>query len=179
MKYKLDPEEEEFDFEGWAFVLFHSSLPGYAFADSLNRLYDYRLQRVDDMVVDEANWPLYRHEDATRHMLLFLVERPSSAVAAPWEAGDKLLAVKGETAEELARYLCADFTGNTEVDDGDLLAKEHAELLTSLLENFTVATLLDFDTPSATRKSQRERLAVKQWCNGLLDYIECNRLDLL
>lgn len=178
MRYKLELEDDEFDFEGWAFLHFHTTMPGYAFADCLNRLYDYRLARVDDMTLDGVAWPLYRFEEPLHHSIFFLVERPVQAVEAAWEAGDKVLVVKGETAESLAHDIYSDFTVATDVPEGDLLAREHADLLDELLADFTVVNLLDFSTPPATRKAAKERLVVQQHCDAILTHIEQQHLDL-
>ncbi|MBP5527124.1 MAG: hypothetical protein J6X79_01575 [Bacteroidales bacterium] len=178
MKYKLEIEDDLFDFEGWAFLHFHTSMPGYAFADCLNRLYDYRLARVDDMTSLEGQWPVYRYEDAVSHQIFFLVERPAAAVDAPWEAGDKLLVVKCENAETVAHHIFADFTSNAAVDEADLLAREHAALLEDLLAEFTVVNILDFSAPVASRKAAKERQLVQQHCDGILAYIEQQHLDL-
>ncbi len=177
MKYKLDLDTGP-DFEGWAFIHFHSSTPGYAFADSLNRLYDYSLARIDDMELDGNAWPFYRYEDTTRHLVFFLAERPAAEGDLPWEAGDKLLIVKGDTAERETDDICADFTDNSTYDEGDLLARDHAELLAMLLADFTVANRLDFETEPLSRKAQKERAAVMQHCDAILTHIEQHHLDL-
>lgn len=178
MKYTLNIEEEDYSFGGWAFLHFHTLMPSYAFACCLNRLYDYNLMRVDDVPLNGVDWPLYRDEDMMKRRFLFLVERPAAALSAPWDAGDKLLIVKGECAETTARQLFADFTGSVTVDEGDLLAREHADLLESLMANFTVVNILDFSTPPVTRKAIRERTSVRQHCDALLDYIDQKHLDL-
>lgn len=178
MKYKLDIEECENYFEGWAFLHFHTLMPGYAFADRLNQLYDYRLARLDDMTIDGTDWPFYRYKDALGKTFFFLVERPVTANAAPWDAGDKILLVKGENAETLVQHIYADFTNNTVVDEGDLLAQEHADLLEALLTDFTVVNVLDFTSTPATRKAIKERQTVQQHCDKILAYIEQKRLDL-
>ena len=178
MKFKLDIEDDALDFEGWAFLHFHSIMPGYVFADSLNRLYDYDLTRIDDMVLEGAAWPMFRYENAVQHCLFFLVERPAAATEAPWEAGDKLLVIKGEHAETVARDIFADFTGNAVYDEADLLAREHADLLDSLLAAFTVVNILDFSTAPVSRKAVKERQQVQECCDTMLAYIEQKRLDL-
>jgi len=178
MKYKLEIEEEEFDFEGWAFLHFHTLLPGYALASILNRLYDYSLVRLDDMELDDIDWPFYRYEDSLGKQMVFLVERPAAAVEAPWDGGDKLLVFKSENAEAEARRIVDDFTGSPVIDEGDLLAREHADLLDNLLANFTVVNLLDFSTPPVSRKAQKERLLVQRHCDTILAFIEQNHLDL-
>jgi len=178
MKHKMELEDMGFDFEGWAFLHFHSKLPAYAFADSLNRLYDYRLARVDDVPLCDAEWPLYRYELPQNQYLVFLVERPAMAVDAAWDAGDKLLIVKGETAELMARRIYADFTDSVEVDEGDLLAREHADILAKLLSDFTVVNMLDFEAQPSTRKAAKEFHMVQQYCDAILAHIEQSHLDL-
>ena len=180
MKYKLDLDDELFDFEGWAFVHFHTATPGYILADTLNRLYDLRLQRIDDMMLDDNPWPLFRHEDTVRHLIYFLTEHhvPPPASALPWGPGDKLLVIKGDNADPEARFIQTDFSQPPTDDDGDLLAREHAQLLDRLLATFTVASRLDFDTPPSNRRAAKERTALQQLLNTMLTYIEQQHLDL-
>ncbi len=169
MKYKLDLDEGLFGFVGWAFVHFHTATPGYILADTLNRLYNLRLHRIDDMQVDDTPWPLFRHEDPVRHLIYFLTASPT---------GDKLLIVKGERADDEARFIQTDFSQPATDDDGDLLAREHAQLLDRLLATFTVASRLDFDTPPSNRRAAKERTALQQLLNTMLTYIEQQHLDL-
>lgn len=176
MKYKLELEEE-YDFEGWAFLHFHTAAPGYAFVDSLNRLYDLALERLDDMVLDGVAWPLYRFLDSQRHCLYLLVERPMAA-SGPWEPGDKVLVVGCENADATVQRLYADMVGNATVDEADLVAREHADMLADLLADFTVANVLDFSAPAPTRKAAKERQLVQRYCDALLAYVEQKHLDL-
>ena len=173
MKYKLDIEDDSTGFDGWAFVHFHSPTPGYLLADSLNSLYDYRLARIDDMPLDDGDWPLYRHEDNVRHMVMFLVERPATLLGE-----DKLLVIKGKNAAAEAWHIHTDFATPPDCDEGDLLGQEHADILGALLADFTVATMLDFDSVPSSRAAAKERLAMQQMCDNMLNYIEQRHLDL-
>lgn len=177
MKYKLDLEEE-YDFEGWAFLHFHTAMPGYAFADSLNRLYDLGLERIDDMELDGIAWPFYIYDDPQHRGLYFMVERPAASSTAPWEASDKVLVVGGENADTIVKRLYSDITDNTPVDEADLLAREHAALRDELLADFTVANILDFDTPPVSRRATKDRQTVQRCCDAILAHIEQNHLDL-
>lgn len=178
MKFKLDIEDEQFDFNGWAFIHFHTSAPCYEFADALNRLYHYGLHRIDDMRLGDTAWPFYRHEDTVRHLIIFLIERPAAALTAPWERDDKLCIVKGESSEEESARILADFTTTPTYDSFDLLARERAELVDWVVGQFTVANLLDFGQEPPSRKAKKERLQVMQQCDSILAYIEQNHLDL-
>lgn len=173
MKYKLDLDDLDSSFDGWAFVHFHSPTPCYMLADSLNRLYDYRLARIDEMTLDGVGWPLFRHEDGVRHLVMFLVDCPE-----PTGSGNKMLIIKGKLAEQEARLIHTDFATPPACDEGDLLAKEHADLLETLLADFTVASLLDFDSAPTTRQAVKDRAAMQQLCNNMLNYIEQHHLDL-
>lgn len=178
MKHTLELDDEEYAYEGWAFLHFHTSMPGYALADSLNRLYDYHLTRQEDMALDDTGWPLFRYEDSLGKMLFFLVEVPASATTAPWDAGDKIFLLKGENAEWTAQHIFADFTSSSPVDEADLLAREHAELLDDLLAGFTVVNILDFSTAPTSRKATKDRQMVQQHCDIMLAFIEQKHLDL-
>lgn len=180
MKYKLDLDDCDSPLDGWAILHFRTQQPAYAFADCLNRLYGYRLRRLDDMPLEGAQWPFYHHEDTVGHLKYYLVERPPAATGAPWEPGDKLLLIKGDSAPYVADDLYADFTTTAPADDHDLLAREHAECMDSLLANFTVVTLLSLDGESDThsRRGQKERAAMQRHCELILTYIEQQHLDL-
>lgn len=178
MKIKLDIEDALFDFGDWAFVHFHTTVPCLDVADVLNRLYHYNLRRIDDMELSGTRWPFYRHEDAVHHLIFFLTERPAEVPGTPWEPGDKLLIIKGETADVEARYIHTDFTTRPQFDAGDLLAKEHADLLDRLLTGFTVVHRLDFDQTPASRKALKELTQAMQLCDSILAYIEQKHLDL-
>lgn len=179
MKLKLDLEEQDYAYEGWAFMLFHTSVPNYIFADSLNGLYGYRLSRIDDMVLDGSSWPLYRFDDSLhRRLIVFLAERPADAADAPWEAGDMLLVIKGENAASEAEAIYDDFTSSKRCEEGDLLASEHRERLQDLLAGFTMAFVLDFDDSGLSRKAQKEQALIRQHCDLILNYIEEQHLDL-
>lgn len=177
MKYKLDLEDDSSAFEGWAFVHIHTSLAGYALADMLNRLYDYQLTRLENLVVEGLEWPLYHHDDTVAHLKYFLLERPLQAEV--WDAGDKLLAIAGDTAEQEADRICSDLTEPAHYDSADLLAQEHAALVDELLASFTVAGILDFgSTEGLSRKALRDRNMAEQYCNRLIESIEIRYLDL-
>lgn len=173
MKYKLELTDDSTGFDGWAFVHFHSSTPGYLLADSLNGLYSYHLARIDDMPLGDDMWPLYRYEDNVRHLVFFLVDRPAS-----FFANDKLLIIKGKTATDEARHIQTDFATPPDCEDGDLLGQEHADILEMLLADFTVATMLDLDTTPMSRTAAKEHATMQQLCNNILTYIEQSHLDL-
>lgn len=172
MKYRLDIDDDT-PFDGWAFVLFQTTTPAYMLADSLNRLYDYRLARIDDLTTPSASWPLYTFEDYVAHLKFFLLESPSSGSA--WETGDKLLAVAGESAEAEADALCADFNDPEPYDPADLLAAEHAEMLNRLLAGFTIVSPIDFAQMPAHSK---RRTIAEQCCREIIDAIEKRHLDM-
>lgn len=177
MKYKLDLEDDIPEFEGWAFLLFHTPLPSYVLADTLNRLYDYRLARLDNLLLGDTGWPLYLHNDGIGHLQYFLLERPATATV--WDDGDKLLVLSGENAEAEAERIYAEFSELPAYDPADLLAKEHADLLTSLLSSFTMVNLLDLaGSDTSSRKIQRGRITVKQCCQTIIESIEKRQLDL-
>lgn len=178
MRYKMDTDDAASSLEGWAFLLFHSQWPCYAFADQLNQLYDYRLTRIDDMLIDDIQWPFFTHADTVGHTHFFLAERPLNAKGAPWEPGDKLLAIKGDNAGQVAQFIHKDFTSESRIDDGDLLASEHAMQMGLLLADFTVASLIDFDATELSRKAQRELASTELFCERILAYIEGHHLDL-
>ncbi len=179
MKYKLEIEESQVGFEDWAFLLFHTTAPAHLFADSLNQLYDTQLSRIEDLFLAGAPWPFFLHDDPVRHLKYFLAERPAAAVSAPWEPGDKLLAIKGEGAAYAVEDIYADFTEPATVDPADLLAKEHADLIGEMLAGFTMVTLLNLDSePPKRSSSAKQRMNASQFCSNLLEYIETKHLDL-
>lgn len=160
-----------------AYLLFHASQPGYIFADNLNRLYNFALHRIDDM---PDHYPLYTHSNPISHKHYFLVEKPASAQpSGSWQPSDKLLLIKGEGALSEAQAIYDDFTAPLPPSPDDLLALQHAELRNQMLEAFTVVNLLDFSSPTPTNpRAARDRAALEQHCNQILNHIESKHLDL-
>lgn len=164
-----------------AHLMFHTTLPSYLLADSLNRLYGYNLHRIDDMVLEGAEWPFYTHADTIDQLKYYIIEKPMAAQAvAAWGAGDKILIIKGDGAQEMADYIYDDLTDPTDTDENDLLAVEHARLRDGLLAAFTVVTPLDLDAPLPTqnKKVQHDRATLQQQCAAIHTHIERQRLDL-
>lgn len=148
--------------EDVAHLLFRTPQPGYLFADNMNRLYGYALHRIDDMELDGAAWPLYTYSDKIDHLRYYLIEKPRTATTYPaWSAGDKLLIIKGDAAQQMADYIYEDFTDPLPVDSGDLLAEEHERLRNEMLSDFTVVSMID-----------------GQQCIAIHTYIEIKRLDI-
>lgn len=178
MKHKLSLDIADSAYEGWAFLQFHTTMPNYVFVDGLNSLYDYRLERVDDMNIDDVAWPLYRFDDSNSHLVYFLVGRPAAATDAPWDDGDMVLVVKGENAAEMVETIYDDFNSRHQCDGADLLALQHEEQLNQMLSSFTLALQLDPDAAMAQRSSQRKRGGIVYYCDRILDHIEEYHLDL-
>jgi hypothetical protein len=176
----LDLDDEPSPFEEWAFLLFHTTTPGYLFADSLNRLYDYRLERVDDIPYDGSFWPLYLHLAPVRRLRYFLVECPAASAQTLWEASDKLLIVKGSTADDEVQRINDDFAANPQAPAVDLRAQQHRDIILELLEGFTVASILDLSNAPAPSRS-RANAVTHSRTNAIthfIDHIESHQLDL-
>ncbi len=178
MKFKLDDFGSPFD--GWVFLLIHSPLPSYFLANSIDQLYDCPLARIDDMELpDGGTWTLFHYHDAVRHLKYFLAEAPKQNTGWQWE--DKLLIIKGDSASNIADTILADFTSSSADDPLDLIGIQRSQLIDQLLQSFTVVSLLDLDmddTTSLPAKMRKQRLALQQSCNDIIDYIEQHQLDL-
>lgn len=189
--YKLDIFDE--DPVDIAYLLFHTSDPGYIFVDNLNRLCQYNLHRIDDMPFpppldndttvqssDQTPYPFYTHSDPISHKHYFLIEKPLSATpSGSWQPADKLLIIKGESAALEAESILDDFTDPLPPRPDDLLAIQHAELRDQMLQAFTVVNLLDFSAPApSSTRAARDRVTLEQHCNLILSYIERNHLDI-
>ncbi len=177
MREILRDDDYESPFDDVAFVLFRSTQPGYSFADSLNRLYNLGLHRIDDITLDESVCPFYIHHDPMNRLRYFLVEPRGIA---GWLPDNKLMIIKGENALRTARFIDTDFATPPKADPVDFLAQQHAELLDELLSDFTVATLIDPENPpqGLSRKAAREYAQLQDHCLSMLDYIEQKHLDL-
>ena len=180
MKYKLDLDDFGSPFDGWVFLLIHSSLPSFFLANSLDQLYDLPLTRIDDMeIANSGSWTLFHHHDTVRHLKYFLAEAPLQNPSWQWE--DKLLLIKGDSAENVADTIIADFASLAPADPQDLISIQHSQILDQLLQSFTVVSLLDLDMEDEERlpaKMRKQRLALQQSCSSIIDYIEQHRLDL-
>ena len=167
--------------EDVAYLLFRSPQPGYLFTDNINRLYGFGLHRIDDMELDSTMWPFYTYTDSIDHLKYYLTEKPRTATpGSAWGIGDKLLIIKGEGAQEMADYICEEFSDPLPADSGDLLAEEHARLRDEMLADFTVVTQVDVIAMPATpkKRSTQERMTLEQLCAAIYAYIEIQRLDI-
>lgn len=196
--YKLSVDDD--DSLDIAYLLFHTSEPGYIFVDNINRLFQYNLHRIDDMpfpppidkdsqagkqantqaIKQPTPYPFYTHSDSVGHKQYFLIEKPATASpSGSWQPSDKLLIIKGEDAILEAESIYDDFTDPLQASPDDILAIQHAELRDQMLEAFTVVNLLDFSSSiPANSRAARERATLEQHCNLILSYIERNHLDL-
>lgn len=174
-KFILDDVED--DALDIAYLLFHAPQPGYIFADNLNRLYNFALHRIDDIL---DNYPFYTHSNPITHKHYFLIEKPALAQpSGSWHPSDKLLLIKGEGAPLEAQAIFDDFTTPKPPAADDLLELQHAELRDQMLEDFTVVNLLDFSAPTPTNpRAARDRAALELHCNQILNHIENKHLDL-
>ena len=156
--------------EDVAHLLFRSPQPGYLFTDNMNRLYGFGLHRIEDMELDGNMWPFYTYTDAIDHLKYYLIEKPRTATpGSAWGIGDKLLIIKGEGAQEMAEYICEEFSDPLPAESGNLLA------------DFTVVTRLDLGAtppPTQKRRTVQERMTLEQMCAAIHAYIEIQRLDI-
>ena len=134
MKFKLEIEDEERPFAGWAFLLFRNADPGFLFVDRLNRLYDYAFERIGDMELSGVSWPFYYFDDESNGLKYFLLQRPRAATDAPWSPMDKLLLVRGERAGAVAEAICDDFADSVAPDPADFLAVQRLLTLSLQME---------------------------------------------
>lgn len=178
MKFKLEIEDEERPFAGWAFLLFRNADPGFLFVDRLNRLYDYAFERIGDMELSGVSWPFYYFDDESNGLKYFLLQRPQAATDAPWSPMDKLLLVRGERAGAVAEAICDDFADSVAPDPADILAVQRMAIIEELQAAFTFVTQLDFDIAPSSRSAAKERALVEDYCNKILSNIEALHLDL-
>mgnify|MGYP006872978158 CR=1 FL=1 len=144
----LDPQAGRWD--GIALILFHSIAPNYAFVDDLNHLYNLRLSRIEDLELNDLQWPLFSFNDTLRHLRYFVIERPASTTgAAPmWTPGHKMMILIGQQAEQQAKTIHDEFSSATTPDDpNDIIAAQHTKLLDNIRSDFTTTTLLDPTAP--------------------------------
>ena len=158
--------------EDVAHLLFRSPQPGYLFTDNMNKLYGFGLHRIEDMELDGA----------IDHLKYYLIEKPRTATpGSAWGIGDKLLIIKGEGAQDMADYICEEFSDPLPAESGNLLAEEHARLRDEMLADFTVVTKLDLGAtppPTQKRRTVQERMTLEQMCAAIHAYIEIQRLDI-
>lgn len=175
----LDPDLAMPDYEGFAFLLFHTEAPSYVFVDDLNRLYGFALTRTEDMQLHEACWPMFTYYDPKLRLHHYLVERPAGSGSAAWPGGHKLLIVRGDAATNVVESIHEEFSAAPPpVDPTDLLAQEHNRLLENFHESFTLTTHIDptADTSTLSRKAQREQAELFALLNDILDYFDIHRV---
>lgn len=176
----LDLDDEMPDFEGYAFLLFSSTTPSYVFVDDLNRLYGLHLTRTADMELQQQLWPLFCYCDTLARTHYYLVERPASSTSAAWQAGHKMLILRGEDADAKADAIHCEFgSAVPPADPADLLAAEHYTLLENFLSAFTLTQRIDpLAVPDTTlsRKAQKEQADLNTLLTDIVDYIDVKRL---
>lgn len=174
----LDLDLEDDRWEGIALLMFHSVTPSYAFVDDLNHLYDLGMARIEDLVIEGVQWPLFTHNDPLRQLRYYLVERPTAAAtSAPfWTPGHKLMILIGQLAGQTAESIHNEFTLSGRPDDpDDIIAARHAELLDDLRSNFTTTTLLDPTAPpppSLRGKALRDYNALFDIADTILETLD-------
>lgn len=171
----LDVDEPS-AFEDMAFLLFHTTVPNYAFVDDLNHLYGLSLSRTADIELMNSMWPMFTYRDPLRHLTYHLIERPTtSAPGVPhWGFGEKLLLVKGACAEETATYICNDFSmGASASHLDDLRAASHASILDYYQQSLTSITLYDpLSQLPTSKKNARERVELEALLADIADNID-------
>lgn len=181
MKYKLDIEDSSPDFESMAFLLFHTDMPNYAFVDDLNRLYSMSLERVDDVQLAEAEWPLYTYHDELRLKNYYLIERPLSLdkSATTWNIGHKLLIINGDESGSIVERITNEFNVLPQLPDADdLLGVEHYDILCNFHQNFTPVTLIDFENDTnLSRKGIKERNELQRLLSTIVNSLDIGSVE--
>lgn len=142
----LDIDLESDSHDGSALLLFHSIAPNYAFVDDLNHLYNLRLSRIDDLLLDDTPYPHFTYYDSLHQLQYNLLERPltANAIAPLWSPGHKMLIITGQLAVQTATNIHNEFNNAPSVPpEDDFIAARHLAILDQLRSNFTTTTLLD------------------------------------
>lgn len=177
-KYILDWDDDMPQYDDMVFLLFHTSIPSYAFADDLNRLYHLGLARQEDLDLEGCHWPYYRYRDPMAKLTYLLVERPAgSGTTAPhWHEGHKMLMILGENADRRARYLCDDFSAPpSSAPATDLVGEERSRILDSYQQELvSVSTFTLGETPETPlpRKAAKERAELESLAMNLQDCLD-------
>lgn len=182
-KFTLELEDDAPEYEDMAFLFFHTSVPGYAFADDLNRLYRLALARQDDLVLREYRWPLYRYHDLVSKLTYLVVERPSgSRGAAPhWSEGHKLMVIHGDLADIRAEAIRDDFGAPPQLSPYPTPAEEER---LCILESYQqelvpVSRFVPGETtdPRLPKKTAKERAELETLVYDLMDYLNLSRKE--
>ena len=173
-----DFEEPEHDY---AYLLFLTDIPCFAFIDELNHLYNLSLTRMNDLTLYGALWPFYYYHDTMSHLRYFFIERPNSSNnnASGWSPGHKLLIIKGEDAIREIGSIYDDFTTPPAPPDPlDRLAMQRHQQLLTLYESFIPVSLLNLDSPTPlARKAAKEFTELQHLIYSLTDQFDINMLQ--
>lgn len=173
---KLDLDEEVSPFEGFAFLLFHTATPNYAFVDDLNHLYELALARTDDIEIMGEPWSMFTYRDPLWQLTYHLIERPSTAATGVthWGPAEKLLMIKGLNADEIATHICDDFTASHPTGDRtDSRDADHAAILEYYQQSLTAVTLYDpLDQQPASKKAAKERAELEALLADIADSLD-------
>ena len=181
MKYKLDIEDSSPDLGSMAFLLFHTDMPNYAFVDDLNRLYSMSLERVGDVQLSEAEWPLYTYHDELRLKNYYLIERPLSLdkSATTWNIGHKLLIINGDESKSIAECITNEFNVLPQRPNADdLLGIEHYDILCNFHQSFTPVSLIDFENDAnLSRKGIKERNELQRLLSAIVNSLDIGSVE--
>jgi hypothetical protein len=167
-------------FEGMAFLFFHTVAPNYSFVDDLNHLYSLELARMEDMLLDDGQWPVYYYRDTMRRMTYYLIERPAIALgnATYWGGGQKMLLIQGDGATIEAERIGNDFgTESHKAEEDDIAAQEHNAMIEAMLRDFVMVTLFDPEKApeGLARKALKERNELQALLERIIDYLDLQR----
>ena len=95
-----------FSFEDTAVLMFRTSYLNYQFVMEFNKAHTLALSRVEDIVLNEAEYPCFSYNDDYSHMAYVMIER--SKVGTPdrvFDYYDKLLLVRGRDSWDFQQKL--------------------------------------------------------------------------
>lgn len=177
-KYTLELDDDLPEMDDVALLFFHTSVPGYAFVDDMNRLFRLSLSRQADLKMHEHQWPLYRYREAMTKLTYLVLERPagSGGTAPHWAEGNKLMIIQGEMADMQAKQIMDEFGRQPEASPYDTPANEERRNILSGYQQvlMPVSRFVPGEMADATmpRKAAKERAELESLVYDLMDCLD-------
>lgn len=171
----LDASDFQPDYEDWAFLIVHTDMPSYLFADDLNHLYQLGLTRGDDLEAAGKRYPMFTFRDTARMLTYHLLEQPADTAGGLWARGQKLLMVRGKEAQSAVDAIHTDFSSSPRpAEPTDLLAASHNSLLETYQAVFTLTTPFSPGSaaPNISRRTRQMLADLTPEIDDILDSID-------
>ena len=140
-----------FNLHDTAVVLFKTSFMNHEAAISLNEAYHLNLTRIDDLTIDDKQYPVYIFHSTASRLSFIMLAAPSGGMPDPcFSYYDKMLFIRGRDARQFQQKIYDDLSASRpEPPTGEMLKHSHWEMLNLLNQGIFEPATLNFQ-PNGT-----------------------------